>query len=80
MRKKVMRIPKRVTLLCPLCNEKSRVEIAYEASLPFFNCPKCEQRIVTPLAQCCAICAFSKTKCPASLVMEAKIKRLEIRY
>ena len=78
-RRKYVKIPKRIELKCPHCTSSSRVNLEKDTSLPYFDCSKCEKRIITPLAQCCVVCAFSNKKCPAALRMEAFTKKLEMR-
>jgi Zn ribbon nucleic-acid-binding protein len=78
-RKKTMKIPKRVSVKCPNCSGKKRVEVSAEKGMNYFDCEGCGQNVKTPITKCCIICAFSDKKCPSSLVMEAKIKKLELR-
>jgi|SRR3989338_30471 len=78
-RKRIIKIPKTAGIKCPHCLQISRVKVPEDASLPFFECKKCEQKVSTPLASCCIICAFSNKRCYRSLMMEAHAKKLEIR-
>jgi len=78
-RKKYIKIPKVVAITCGHCGERTRRTAPENGSPPYFDCSKCGQRMTTPLSACCIICAYTKKKCPASLIMEAKIKGLEIR-
>jgi len=78
-RKRIIRIPKTASVKCPHCSQVSRVSVPQNASLPFLDCRKCEQKITTPLASCCIICAFSNKNCSRSLMMEAHTKQLELR-
>jgi hypothetical protein len=80
MRKKVVRIPKIATVRCPNCGKNSRLEVPGDSILGSFECKKCKEKILTPPSSCCIICAFSKKKCSQSLLMEARIKNLEIKY
>jgi Zn ribbon nucleic-acid-binding protein len=78
-KKRIQKIPKVASIKCPFCGKSSRVKLSLENSLQFLDCPKCEGKISTPITQCCLVCAFSDKKCPQALLMEAKIKGLEIR-
>lgn len=78
-RKTIQKIPKMVTLSCPLCSEKSKAKVSIEMCPQSFVCPKCEQEVKNPIMRCCVICAFSGKKCPRTLYMEAKVKGLELR-
>jgi len=78
-RKSIIRIPKTASIKCPHCLQISRAKVPENASLPFLDCKKCEQKIATPLASCCVICAFSNKQCSRSLIMEAHAKKLELR-
>jgi hypothetical protein len=77
-RKRIQNIPKQYRLKCPLCNTKTGIK-AQDSSPGSFQCKKCKEIIQAPITKCCAICAFSTRKCYPSLIMEAKIKGLEIR-
>ncbi len=79
MKKKVQRIPKSVMLKCPLCSKKSKAIVSVEVCPQKFICPKCNGEVRNPLTQCCVICAFSDKSCPRTLLMEAKVKGLELR-
>lgn len=78
-KKRVMKIPKNVVLICPHCSKKSKAVVSIDNCPQSFTCPKCNQVVNNPITQCCVICAFSGKRCPRSLYMEAKVKRLEIR-
>lgn len=78
-RKRIIKLPKTVMLKCPLCLEESKAIVDIENCPQSYTCPKCEALVRNPITKCCVICAFSNKKCPSSLVMEAKIKGLEIR-
>lgn len=78
-RKTSIKIPKNVMLLCPLCSKKSKAIVSIDNCPQSFICPKCEQEIRNPLTSCCVICAFSGKKCPRTLMMEAKVKGLEMK-
>ena len=77
--KKYVKIPRVVAIVCRQCGKKSKRAAPDKGSPQFFDCDMCGQRMVTPVSACCIICAYTKKKCPASLIMEAKIKGLEIR-
>lgn len=79
-RKKVVKIPKTATIKCPHCGKGNRVPVSENENIYFLECKKCRQRIETPQSKCCLVCAFSKKKCPASLMREALMKGLEIRH
>ncbi|MBU3913591.1 MAG: hypothetical protein KKB21_00425 [Nanoarchaeota archaeon] len=78
MRKKRVVIPKSATINCPHCSKKSRVNLSEDTFLGILECKKCKQKIETPPAHCCVVCAFSAKRCPQSLVLEAKMKGLDI--
>ena len=78
-RKRILKIPKRVTIKCPNCNYKNRLDVPENELLNSFECKNCKQLIKTPTVQCCIICAFSKTKCPYNLKIQARAKGLELR-
>jgi hypothetical protein len=78
-KKRIMKIPKTVVLVCPNCQGKNKAKVDIENCPQSFICPKCEQQVKNPITQCCVICAFSGRKCPRSLYMEAKVKGLELR-
>lgn len=78
-RKRVVKIPSRATIKCPHCSKNSRVSLSEDKFLGSLECKKCRQKIETPPSHCCVICAFSNKKCPQSLLMEAKMKGLEIK-
>jgi Zn ribbon nucleic-acid-binding protein len=79
-KKRIAKIPKTATIKCPLCGKGNRLAVSANDNVYFHECRKCKQRIETPQSKCCLVCAFSKTKCPASLLREAQMKGLEIRY
>ncbi len=79
-RKRVVKIPNSAAIKCPHCGKKTRVPVFPETNTYFLDCKKCKQKIETPPAHCCLICAFSNKKCPESLLMEARTKNLEVRY
>ncbi len=78
-KKRVQKIPKQAILVCPFCSEKNKARVSIENCPQSFVCPKCEKEVKNPIARCCVICAFSKSKCPRTLYMEAKVRRLELR-
>lgn len=78
-RKKILRIPKLVTLTCLQCGKKSKRNVPEDASPQYFDCDGCGQRTQTPVTACCMICAFTGKKCAPALRMEAKMNGLEIR-
>lgn len=78
-RKSVVRIPDIVTLKCPHCGKGSRAKVSIDVCPQAFTCDKCKQEVRTPITSCCLICAYSKTKCPRTLLAEARVKGLEIR-
>ena len=75
-KKSVQKIPKSVILVCPHCGKGTTAKVSIENSPQKYICPKCKQEVVTPIASCCVICAFSKsgTKCPRELYMKAKVR------
>ncbi len=80
-RKKIIKIPNSYTILCPICNKKSRIKIINkEQSFQTFKCKKCKQIIKAPITYCCILCAYSSKKCPVNLLLEANAKKLEISY
>jgi len=79
-RKKRVIIPNSATIKCPHCSKNTRVSLFNDTYIGNLTCKKCKQKIETPPAHCCVVCAFSKKKCPQSLILEAKIKNLEIKY
>ena len=78
-RKRVVRIPNSVKIHCPHCGKNNQIPFTKE-SVFRMECRKCKQPIETPIMRCCLICAYSGKKCYAEMMMEAKIKGLEIRY
>jgi peptide subunit release factor 1 (eRF1) len=78
-RKRVQKIPQRVTLKCPKCHASNRVEVPLDRIINSFQCKNCKEEIRTPISSCCVICAFSNKKCPTNLLIEAKAKNLEVR-
>lgn len=79
MKKRQVIIPKSATIKCPSCGKGTRIKLDCEKFLGNLECKKCKTMIQTPPAHCCIVCAFSKQKCPQSLVLEAKMKNLEIK-
>ncbi len=81
-RKRVIKIPKTAMVKCPGCENRSRMKVPQnpQDTLQFFECKKCKQKITTPVARCCIICAFSSKKCATSLTAEARAGGLEIRH
>ena len=79
-KKRVIKIPSKATIKCPHCGKNTRISLFQDSAIYFLDCKKCKQRIETPPAHCCLVCAFSKKQCPQSLIMEAKMKNLEIKY
>lgn len=78
-RKISVRISKLATITCSSCGKTSKRKVPLDSSPQYFDCDKCGQRMNTPVASCCIICAFTKTKCAPALLMEAKIKGLEVK-
>ena len=78
-RKTTVKISKLATIKCSNCGKTSKRKVPLDASPQYFDCDKCGQRMLTPVASCCIICAFTKTKCAPSLLMEAKMKGLEVK-
>ena len=78
-KKSFIKIPKNVILICPKCNGKNKCVVSKDVCPQKFTCPKCNEEVFNPITKCCVICAFSNKKCPRSLIMDAKIKGLEIR-
>lgn len=78
-RKRFIKISEKATLTCPNCSKNTRIKIPEDRILSSFECKKCKQVILTPVTKCCVICAFSNKKCAPSLIMEAKMKNLEIK-
>lgn len=78
-KKRQVKIPASCTVRCPHCSKNSRVSLQEDTFLGRLECKKCHKLIQTPPAYCCVVCAFSKKKCPQSLVQEAKMKGLEIK-
>jgi len=78
-RKKILKIPKRVSVKCPCCEKINRLQVPLAGTINSFECKSCKQIIKPPITQCCVICAFTKTKCPLSLRIEANAKGLELR-
>ena len=79
-KKRVIIVPSSVTIKCPHCSKSSKISLFNDTYIGNLVCKKCKQNIETPPAHCCVVCAFSKKKCPQSLILEAKMKNLEIRY
>lgn len=79
-KKKKQKIPTTVILKCPHCKKGTKAKVSINYSPQKYICPKCKKEVVTPITQCCVICAYSKTKCPRQLYMEAKTKDLEIVF
>lgn len=78
-RKRIMKIPKSVMLLCPHCKQKTKAMVSVDMCPQNYECPKCKQIVHTPIAECCVICAYSGKKCPRTLLMHARAKGLELR-
>lgn len=78
-RKRIVRLPEIVTIVCRNCGKPSKRKAPTNSSPPYFDCDKCRQRMQTPVNACCIICAYTKKKCVPTLIMEAKVKGLEIR-
>ncbi|MDP3882074.1 MAG: hypothetical protein Q8Q31_04340 [Nanoarchaeota archaeon] len=78
-KKSFVKISKVASIKCLNCGEVSKRKIPKDSSPQYFDCDKCGQRTQTPVASCCIICAFTGKKCTPSLMMDAKIKGLEIR-
>jgi hypothetical protein len=78
-KKRVVRIPKVASIKCSNCGFISKRKVPKDRSPGFFDCDKCNFRMQTPVSSCCIICAFTGKKCTPTLLMEAKIKGLEIR-
>lgn len=78
-KKRIIKLPEVVTIICGHCGEKCKRKVPEDASPPYFDCDKCGQRMMTPINACCIICGFTKKKCIPSLLMEARIKGLEVR-
>jgi hypothetical protein len=79
-KKSTVKIAKIATVRCPQCGKNSRLDVPSDRIVSSFECKHCKQKILTPPAYCCIICAFSKKKCTPSQMMEAKIKGLEIKH
>ncbi|UZE93670.1 MAG: hypothetical protein IB618_02775 [Candidatus Pacearchaeota archaeon] len=79
-RKRIMKIPKTVTIKCPFCGKGNRIYVSSEKGIYSIECKKCKKKVETPQAKCCLVCAFSNRRCPSSLIREAKSRNLEIRY
>lgn len=79
-KKRIQKIPKRVTVKCPKCSANMRLEVPLEGIINSFECKSCKEKIITPISDCCIICAFSNKKCPLNLRIEAKAKNLELRF
>ncbi|MBI3334092.1 hypothetical protein HYZ97_01275 [Candidatus Pacearchaeota archaeon] len=77
-RRKILRIPKIVSLKCPSCSAVSRRKVPDNSPM-YFDCDKCTTRIQAPITACCIICAFTGKKCIPSLKMEAHAKGLNLR-
>jgi len=78
-KKRIQKIPKRVTLKCPFCDKNNRIDVPEQGTIHSLECRHCKQLIKTPMTQCCIICAFTKTKCPYNLKVEANAKGLQLR-
>ncbi|MBM3232631.1 hypothetical protein FJZ18_00490 [Candidatus Pacearchaeota archaeon] len=79
MKKKYMKIPKVVFISCSNCGKRCKRRVPEDFSPGFFDCDNCSNRMNTPVSSCCIICAYTGKKCAPTLIMEAKIKGLEIR-
>jgi len=77
-KKSVIKIPANVKIKCPHCNQNNQVAFTKEGTFNL-QCKKCKEMILTPINQCCLICAFSNKKCYTRLMMEAHTKNLEVR-
>lgn len=78
-KKKILRISKIASIKCPNCSVISRRKVPDDSSPGFFDCDKCNNRLIAPVTQCCIICAFTNKRCVPSLKMQARIKGLELR-
>ena len=78
-KKRIIKIPKVVSIKCLHCSVISKRKVPLDSSPQLFICDKCNREMRTPITSCCVICAFSGKKCAPSLIMEAKVKGLEIR-
>jgi len=78
-RKKYIKIPKEVAIKCSNCGKTNKLKLKIDDCPQSFECKRCSQKILTPPSKCCIVCAFTNKKCPASLLMEAKIKGLKIK-
>jgi DNA-directed RNA polymerase subunit RPC12/RpoP len=78
-KKRFIKIPKTAKIKCPHCGVVSKRKVPEDSSPQYFDCDKCGKRTLTPITQCCVVCAFTKTKCAYSLKMEAKAQGLEVR-
>ena len=78
-KKRVVKLPKSVKIKCPNCLQGFRLDVPEKDTFQTIDCPKCQQKITTPMTQCCIVCAYSDKKCPSSLLIEARYKGLEIR-
>ncbi len=79
-RKRVIKILSNAKINCPICNASSLRKVPMDASPQYFDCDKCNARTKSPMTACCIICAFTKTKCVPSLLLEAKTKNLQVKY
>jgi predicted Zn finger-like uncharacterized protein len=79
-KKRIQIIPASALIKCPHCSKRTRVSLSQEFYQGKLVCKKCGELIQTPPAYCCVVCAFSNKKCPQSLITEARIKGLELRY
>jgi len=79
-RKRVVRIPENAKIKCIHCSAVSLRKVPIDSSPQYFDCDKCGKRTQAPITACCVICAYTDKKCVPSLLLEAKIKNLEIKY
>lgn len=67
-RQKKLKIPKSAIIKCPHCRKSQRMQIPQDSCLYFYNCKKCDQKLETPTAQCCVVCAYTKKECAPVLI------------
>lgn len=77
-RKRVLKLAKVVSLKCPNCSAISKRKVPDNSPM-YFDCDKCQAHIVTPITQCCIICAYTNKKCLPALKQLAFSKDLELR-
>lgn len=78
-KKRQVTLTSSATIKCPHCGKNSRIKLEEKKFVGNLECKKCGNKIETPPAYCCVVCAFSKKKCLQSLILEAKMKGLEIK-